>query len=42
MTQFNYFDNVPAGNPIQVGEFAVTQSNTADASEGVDWSLPQK
>ncbi|PSR90718.1 alpha-L-arabinofuranosidase A [Coniella lustricola] len=39
--QFNFFDNLPAGNPIQVGEFAVVQNNTANVDTGVNWADPK-
>lgn len=31
-----------AGHPIQVGEFAVTQNNTANITDGANWDEPQK
>jgi len=42
VSQFNFFDNVPAGNPIQVGEFAVVQNNTGNVTDGAVWTDPLK
>lgn len=42
VNQFNMFDNVAAGHPIQVGEFAVIQNNTDVATDDADWSAPRK
>lgn len=41
VSQFNYFDNLAAGNPIQVGEFAIVQNNTATVGQGVNWNKPK-
>lgn len=40
--QFGFFDNFAAGNPIQVGEFAVVQNNTNNVTQETDWSDPKK
>lgn len=31
-----------AGNPIQVGEFAVVQNNTNNVSDTTNWNAPRK
>lgn len=40
--QFNFFDNMAAGNPIQVGEFAAVQNNTNNVSDTTNWNNPLK
>ncbi|CAN8100396.1 unnamed protein product [Discula destructiva] len=39
--QFNFFDNFAAGNPIQVGEFAVVQNNTDNPADSTIWTNPK-
>lgn len=40
--QFGFFDNMAAGNPIQVGEFAVVQNNTNNTADTTNWDNPKK
>lgn len=40
--QFNFFDNYAAGHPIQVGEFAVIQNNTDNATDSANWNIGKK
>lgn len=40
--QFNFFDNMAAGNPIQVGEYAVVQNNTDNVNDTTNWDEPRK
>lgn len=40
--QFNFFDNMPAGNPIQVGEYAVVQNNTDNVNDSTNWDNAKK
>lgn len=40
--QFGFFDNMPAGHPIQVGEYAVVQNNTANPDDQTNWSAARK
>lgn len=40
--QFGFFDNMAAGHPIQVGEFASVQNNTGNVSDTTNWDNPLK
>lgn len=40
--QFGFFDNMAAGHPIQVGEFAVVQNNTDNVTDSTNWDNAKK